>query len=78
MSHLQDTVPGVIGTCIATGLTITGFIDAMLPALQALSLLAGTSVAVVTFIYYYRKIKHHNAVTAARPARRKQKARAGK
>jgi hypothetical protein len=76
--HIQDSVPGVVGTCIAGSFTVMGFMDVILPTLQALSLLAGICVASVTFVYYWRKVQHHKAVIAARPARRKQKARASK
>lgn len=76
--HVRDSVPGVIGTCITGGFTVAGFIDRLLPALQAMSLLAGICVATVTFVYYWRKVRHHATVMAARVPRRKQKARARK
>jgi hypothetical protein len=38
-----------------------GFIAKAIPILQVLSLLAGIAVAVVTFLYYQRKIRAHDA-----------------
>ena len=56
-NHVSDSVPGLIGTSVAGGFTVVGFVSNAIPTLQAISLLAGIAVAVVTFIYYYRKIK---------------------
>lgn len=55
--HLNDTVPGVAGTAVAGGFTLMGFLSASVPALQAISLLVGIAVGIVTFAYYWIKIR---------------------
>ena len=55
--HVSDSMPGLVGTSVAGGFTVVGFVSSAIPALQAISLVSGIAVAVVTFIYYYRKIK---------------------
>ena len=55
--HISDTVPGVAGTTIAGGFTVLGFLSASVPVLQAISLLIGIAVGVVTFAYYWIKIR---------------------
>lgn len=55
--HVSDSVPGLVGTSVAGGFTLIGFISNAIPVLQAISLLVGIAVAAVTFIYYYRKVK---------------------
>ena len=55
-THVHDTVPGVIGTTLAGGFTVMGFLVDAVPVLQVISLLAGIAVAVVTFMYYQRKL----------------------
>lgn len=55
--HVSDTVPGVAGTTIAGGFTVVGFLSNSIPVLQAISLIVGIAVGVVTFIYYWIKIR---------------------
>lgn len=55
--HISDSGPGMVGTSVAGGLTIMGFIADAIPILQVLSLIAGLAVAIVTFLYYQRKLK---------------------
>lgn len=55
--HVSDTVPGVAGTTIAGGFTVVGFLSNSIPILQAISLIVGIAVGVVTFIYYWIKIR---------------------
>ena len=55
--HVQDTVPGVIGTTAAGGFTLLGFMTASLPVLQFISLVAGIAVAIITFLYYLKRIR---------------------
>ena len=55
--HVSDTVPGVAGTTIAGGFTVVGFLSNSIPILQAISLLVGIAVGIVTFIYYWTKIR---------------------
>jgi len=55
--HMHDSGPGIVGTSVAGGFTLVGFIDNSLPFLQAISLLIGIAVGVVTFVYYYKKVK---------------------
>jgi hypothetical protein len=55
--HLHDSAPGLVGTSIAGGFTVVGFVTNSIPVLQAISLLFGIAVAAVTFIYYWRKVK---------------------
>lgn len=55
--HVSDTVPGVAGTTIAGGFTVVGFLSNSIPVLQAISLLVGIAVGVVTFVYYWIKIR---------------------
>ena len=55
--HVSDTVPGVAGTTIAGGFTVVGFLSNSIPVLQAISLLVGIAVGIVTFIYYWIKIR---------------------
>jgi len=55
--HLTETAPGVIGITAAGGFTLNGFISSATPVLQAISLLIGIAVGIVTFIYWYKKIK---------------------
>ena len=56
----QDSAPGIVGTSVAGAFTVGGFIEHSIPVLQALSLLLGIAVAVVTFIYYIKKIRSGN------------------
>jgi hypothetical protein len=53
--HLHDSAPGVIGTSVAGGFTVAGFVSSSIPFLQAISLLVGIAVGVVTFVYYWRR-----------------------
>jgi hypothetical protein len=55
--HVHDSGPGIVGTGLAGSFTIVGFIDNSLPILQAVSLLIGIAVGVITFVYYYKKVK---------------------
>jgi hypothetical protein len=55
--HVNDTVPGVAGTTLAGGFTVVGFLSNSVPVLQAISLLVGIAVGVVTFVYYWVKIR---------------------
>ncbi len=55
--HIHDTAPGVIGTSVAGGFTLAGFFASTIPALQMISLLIGIAVGIVTFIYYWRKVR---------------------
>jgi hypothetical protein len=55
--HMQDSAPGWIGTTVAGGFTIVGFVTKALPILQAFSLLIGCAVGVVTFLYYVKRIR---------------------
>ena len=55
--HVSDTVPGLAGTTIAGGFTVVGFLSNSIPILQAISLLVGIAVGVLTFIYYWIKIR---------------------
>ena len=55
--HVSDTVPGLAGTTIAGGFTVVGFLSNSIPVLQAISLLVGIAVGVVTFVYYWIKIR---------------------
>jgi uncharacterized membrane protein YdfJ with MMPL/SSD domain len=55
--HVQETAPGVVGTSLAGGFTLVGFINSSLPVLQAISLVIGIAVGVITFVYYYKKVK---------------------
>lgn len=55
--HVTETAPGVVGTTAVGGLTMAGFIGDAIPALQFLSLLTGIAVAIITFVYYWRKVK---------------------
>jgi len=34
-----------------------GFVNSSLPILQAISLLIGIAVGVITFVYYYKRVK---------------------
>jgi hypothetical protein len=56
-SHVGDSAPGIVGSSAAGGFTVFGFIADSIPILQAISLLVGIAVAVITFIYYWRKVK---------------------
>jgi hypothetical protein len=47
----------VAGTTIAGGFTVVGFLSNSIPVLQAISLLVGIAVGVVTFVYYWIKIR---------------------
>ena len=55
--HVSDTVPGVAGTTIAGGFTVVGFLSNSIPVLQAISLIVGIAVGIVTFVYYWIKIR---------------------
>ena len=55
--HVNDTVPGVAGTTLAGGFTVLGFLSNSVPVLQALSLLVGIAVGIITFAYYLIKIR---------------------
>ena len=55
--HVSETAPGVVGTSAAGGFTVIGFIANSIPVLQAISLIVGIAVAVVTFVYYWRKVR---------------------
>lgn len=55
--HVHDTAPGVIGTSVAGGFTLAGFMANTIPILQAISLLIGIAVGIVTFVYYLKKIR---------------------
>lgn len=55
--HIGDSAPGIVGTSIAGSFTVVGFVSSAIPVLQAVSLLAGIAVAIVTFVYYWRKIQ---------------------
>jgi hypothetical protein len=55
--HITETAPGVIGITAAGGFTLSGFLSTATPILQALSLLIGIAVGIVTFVYWYRKLK---------------------
>jgi hypothetical protein len=55
--HLSESAPGLIGTSLAGSFTVVGFVANTIPILQIISLLAGIAVAVVTFVFYLRKIK---------------------
>lgn len=66
--HAHDTGPGIVGTGLAGSFTLVGFINSSLPILQALSLLIGIAVGVVTFVYYFRKIKAQQTVATAKIA----------
>jgi len=55
--HVSDTVPGVAGTTIAGSFTVMGFMANSVPVLQAISLLVGIAVGIVTFAYYWIKIR---------------------
>ena len=60
MAVLKMTTPshiGLAGTGISGGFTLLGFLEYATPVMQAISLLIGIAVGVVTFLYYYRKIK---------------------
>jgi hypothetical protein len=56
--HVHDSAPGLIGTGVAGGFTIVGFVTKALPVLQAISLLIGCAVGIVTFLYYLKNIRH--------------------
>lgn len=66
--HVQDSVPGVVGTTVAGGFTLVGFVQWTLPTLQALSLLVGIAVGVVTFLYYYKRVKAESLEAQAKVA----------
>lgn len=53
----HDAAPGVAGTAIAGGFTLTGFLAEHIPVLQAVSLLIGIAVGLITFAYYVKKIR---------------------
>jgi len=55
--HVQESAPGVIGTSIAGSFTLAGFLSSAVPVLQAISLVIGIAVGVVTFIYYVKKVR---------------------
>lgn len=67
-SHISGTGPGVVGTSIAGSFTLVGFINTSLPVLQAISLLIGSAVGIMTFVYYYRKVKAEQTVAVAKIA----------
>lgn len=45
-----------------------GFVANTLPILQAISLVIGIAVGIVTFIYYWKKVKAEEAATNAQIA----------
>jgi hypothetical protein len=55
--HISETAPGVTGASAVGGFTLMGFITDSIPVLQAASLLIGIAVAIVTFVYYWRKVR---------------------
>ena len=55
--HIGDNAPGLIGTTTAGSFTVMGFIADAVPIFQVLSLICGIAVAVITFVYYWRKVK---------------------
>ncbi len=55
--HVQETAPGIVGTTAAGGFTAMGFIADAVPIFQILSLVCGIAVAIITFVYYWRKVK---------------------
>jgi hypothetical protein len=55
--HISDTAPGIVGTSAAGSFTVVGFISNSIPILQAISLVVGIAVALVTFVYYWRKVR---------------------
>ena len=75
-NHTSDTIPGALGTALAGGFTFMGFIGRAIPILQALSLLAGIAVALITFVYYQRKIREHDVIERAKIAAAEVKATA--
>jgi uncharacterized membrane protein YdfJ with MMPL/SSD domain len=56
-NHVQETAPGIVGTSLAGSFTFVGFVNSSLPILQAISLLIGIAVGVITFVYYYKRVK---------------------
>ena len=74
--HVNDTVPGVAGTTVAGGFTMMGFLSYSMPILQALSLVVGIAVGIVTFLYYWRKMKEEEKVATANIVAEALKARA--
>ena len=42
-----------------------GFVSAALPVLQVLSLIIGIAVGIVTFIYYWKKVKSEEVLATA-------------
>lgn len=57
MNVHHDAAPGVVGTTVAGGFTIAGFLANNIPTLQAISLLIGIAVGLITFAYYIKKIR---------------------
>jgi hypothetical protein len=63
--HITDSGPGIVGSTVAGGFTVMGFISNVIPVLQVLSLILGMAVAVVTFLYYYNKVRAQDLEAAA-------------
>ncbi len=55
--HFNETGLGIAGTALAGGFTVTGFVASSVPILQVVSLLVGIAVGIVTFAYYWVKIR---------------------
>jgi sorbitol-specific phosphotransferase system component IIC len=72
--HVGDSGPGIVGTTVAGGFTFVGFVTSAIPVLQVISLIAGIAVAIVTFIYYYGKVRSHELEAVAKVAAESAKA----
>jgi hypothetical protein len=72
--HVHDSGPGIVGTSVAGGFTIMGFVANAIPVLQVVSLIAGIAVAIVTFIYYYGKVRSHELEAVSKVASESAKA----
>lgn len=74
-THAQTTAIGLVGASVAGSFTFMGFIAYAIPVLQIISLIIGTAVGIVTFIYYYGKIAAEkleaNALLAAEAVKAK-------
>ena len=67
-AHVSDSAPGVIGTSVSGSFTVLGFVANSLPLLQALSLIIGIAVGIVTFVYYFKKVRAEQVVATAKVA----------